>query len=273
MKKLLILCLSLILGIHVYGQVISSQDDFVLIDGYLYANKIGDSDKSIANSVYKPGSIFTFNYKYIDTTGKEMFFIIKKYGEWDFTETNRSDENVVKEFKLEVQNNNRFYRDLSFYQTNILYRINKNETTTGLIENEFNIWLHPPREYLFRILELNPFPYIKSPIAVGNSWEWKLQIGAQWGDKRWKEWSGNIENKYRYKITGKEELNTNFGSIECYVVESQAVSELGVTKLKSYFNERYGFVRLEYTNIDNSKIEMNLQKAHFQVIDDLKLGL
>ena len=273
MKKLLILCLSIIIEIHVYGQVISSKVDYVLFDGYLYANKIDESNKSVSNSIYKSGRVFTFYYKYIDSKGKEMFFIVEKNEEWDFVETKRSEENVVKEFNLEVLKNNRLYRDLSCYQTNISYKISKNETTTGLIENEFNIWLHPPRGYLFRILELNPFPYIKSPIAVGNSWEWKLQIGAQWGDKRWKEWSGNIENKYRYKITGKEELSTNFGSIECYVVESQAVSELGVTKLKSYFNERYGFVRLEYTNIDNSKIEMNLQKAHFQVIDDLKLGL
>jgi len=30
--------------------------------------------------------------------------------------------------------------------------------------------------------------------------------------------------------------------------------------LKSYFNETYGFVKLEYTNIDNSTIELILER-------------
>jgi len=141
---------------------------------------------------------------------------------------------------------------------------------TGLIENSKNIWLHPPRLKLFSILELNPFPNVKFPLEIGKSWSWNLKIGGQWGDKRWKEWSGNIENKYQYKIVGKEIMKTGVGSLECYVIEGQAESELGITKLISYFNKKYGFVKLDYTNIDNSKLEINLQGEEIQIINFFK---
>jgi hypothetical protein len=274
-RKTLVLGFFIFNGIISNGQMISHKDNYVLIDGYLYGNRIENSDKgtSVENRIYKPESIFTFNYKYIDNAGKEMFFIINNYGTWDFVETNQNEGNIIKDFKMEILNRNLRYNNPSFYQKGISFIIDKNITTTGLIENELNIWLHPPREYLFKILELNPFPYIKSPIEIGHTWEWKLKIGGQWGDKRWKEWTGNIENKYQYRIVGIEKLKTTLGTLDCYIVESQAVSELGITKLKSYFNERYGFVRLEYTNIDNSKIEMNLQNIQMQMIKFFKNSL
>ncbi len=111
---------------------------------------------------------------------------------------------------------------------------------------------------MFQILELNPFPYVKTPYSIGNEWKWVLDIGQQWGDKRWKEWKGNIHNVYYYKLVETTTLKTNLGNLKCLVIEGIAKSELGETRLKSYFNEEYGFVKLEYKNIDNSIIEFNL---------------
>ena len=110
----------------------------------------------------------------------------------------------------------------------------------------------------FTILELNPFPYIKAPYQAGTEWTWKLAIGGQWGDARWKEWEGNIINNYNYKILGEIPLKTELGSLKCLIVEGTATSDLGTTKLISYFNEDYGFVKLEYTNIDGSKTFLDI---------------
>jgi len=134
---------------------------------------------------------------------------------------------------------------------------------TGLIENSKNIWMHPPRMALFKILELNPFPYVKFPCEIGEEWIWKLTIGDMWGDERWKTWNGQIENNYFYKIVEKEKITTQFyENIDCWIIDATAKSELGETFLRSYFNEQIGFVKWEYINIDNSKIIFEIKKAN-----------
>ncbi len=55
--------------------------------------------------------------------------------------------------------------------------ISYTKEVTGAIENKMNVWIHPPRSNFFKILELNPFPYIKTPYKIGTKWNWKLQIG------------------------------------------------------------------------------------------------
>jgi hypothetical protein len=134
-------------------------------------------------------------------------------------------------------------------------------STSGVIENGMNIWMHPHRDKYFQILELNPFPFIQQPFETGHKWTWSLEIGDYWKDKRWKEWSGSITNTYQYEIIGKELLRTKIGDLECWVVEGVAQSEIGATGLISYFNEQYGFVKMDFINIDKSKVTMELISA------------
>lgn len=47
------------------------------------------------------------------------------------------------------------------------------------------------------------------------------------------------------------------GKLNCAEIRSVAKSDLGETSLTSYFNEEHGFVRLEYVNIDGSKMLIN----------------
>ena len=130
---------------------------------------------------------------------------------------------------------------------------------TGLVENERNIWFHPPRTFLFEMLELNPFPYIKFPIKKNRVWRWKLTIGSQWGDARWKEWEGAIVNHYKYRITNiNRPVTTALGTMNCTVVESRAKSRIGTTQATFYFEEKLGFVKYEYMNIDGSSLMIEL---------------
>lgn len=130
---------------------------------------------------------------------------------------------------------------------------------TGLVENERNIWFHPPRTFLFEMLELNPFPYIKFPIKKNRVWRWKLTIGSQWGDARWKEWEGAIVNHYKYRITNiNRPVTTALGTMNCTVVESRAKSRIGTTQATFYFEEKLGFVKYEYVNIDGSSLTIEL---------------
>ena len=112
------------------------------------------------------------------------------------------------------------------------------------------------------ILELNPFPYIRAPFEIGNKWSWTLKIGDYWKDNRWKTWNGSIENNYDYEIIGKEKLKTKIGEMDCWIIQSTASSEIGVTGLIGYFNEENGFVKLDYKNIDKSKLTIEIKEIN-----------
>jgi hypothetical protein len=180
---------------------------------------------------------------------------------WTFVDEEATDSLIVKSVVIDVVNGNPMSQFLPDYnQTVIAYELIEGIpfSMSGVIENEANVWMHPPREHYFKILELNPFPYIKAPYEVGTTWTWDLGIGSSWADERWKTWEGVIENTYQYEITDQVTLETDMGDLDCFVIESSAESRIGETALTAYFHPEYGFVRLNYTNIDGSKTNLVL---------------
>lgn len=235
-----------------------------------------DDDKySKDNKIYTIGKNFYYTY-YYENLKSEKFLIekgeeIKKEGYsifgWRFIEIAKQNDQTLKNIVLKPISGNPFEEQIPDYnQTGISYEYLMNNNlpltmeVTGAIENEVNTWTHPPRSSFFQILELNPFPYIKAPYKVGTKWNWKLEIGDHWSDKRWLEWKGGIENKYDYQITDKTMVSTKLGNLECFVIKAKAKSRIGETALISYFNPEYGFVKLEYKNIDGTKTVLELDK-------------
>lgn len=218
---------------------------------------------NVNNQVFKVGTEFLYNYKHIDTLGELYSFKIDPSDgiSWRYTAFKDVDSNTIKNVKISVLDGNPWpTRRPDYNQTVIQYEMEgwNGKSKTGVIENEANTWMHPPRQSYFRILELNPFPYIKAPYEIGTTWDWSLNIGAGWGDERWKTWQGSITNTYNYEITGYQTIDTPLGALECHVVKGKASSSIGDTYLKAYFNETYGFVILDYTNIDRSKTKLEL---------------
>ena len=185
---------------------------------------------------------------------------------WFFVSVDSINENTIDKviitvkFGLKPMN----FQNPDYNQTVISFnypQISGKETfnsTSGVIENEKNVWIHPPRDRFFRILEINPFPFIQAPYEIGNKWNWSLKIGSFWGDSRWKTWDESIENKYIYEIIDKKKIKLAIGEFECYVIQSTAKSSIGQTHLTAYFNMEIGFVKLEYTNIDSTKTILEL---------------
>lgn len=228
------------------------------------------------NAIFKDGRKIIYKYYYQNKEGEK--FLIKKGKEvlqpegystfdWEFIDFNKPDNETINAIILRPNLGNPFGKDMPDYnQTSISYEYlmhngkSFGREVTGAIENDMNIWIHPPRSNFFRILELNPFPYIKAPYEVGTNWNWKLKIGDHWSDKRWLEWKGGIENNYDYKITEKKNILTKLGNIDCYIIEANAKSKIGETELISYFNSEFGFVKLEYKNIDGTKTVIEIEK-------------
>ena len=241
---------------------LNDEGDGILVEKF--DSTIVDPNKYNQNNlIFKVGDRFKYKFEHFTPNGEKRYFQTKgkRRKKWEFVDENYTDSATVKFVTIEVANGNPmavYYPN--YNQTCLMYRLGSSEkfSISGAIENEANVWIHPPRDNYFRILELNPFPYIKSPFKIGTKWSWHLEIGDSWADKRWKTWKGRIENKYNYEISNTVILETALGEIECYIIKSTANSRIGETKLTSYFNPKYGFIKLEYTNIDGSKTNLEM---------------
>ena len=235
-----------------------------------------DKVYNINNIIYTIGKKFTYSYFYQNTKGEKFLIkgkeVLQPKGksiyDWEFVNLEKQDNESVSYLILKPSSGNPFEKYVPDYNQTVIgydYLMNNGQSLTmeltGAIENKINVWIHPPRDKFFAILELNPFPYIKAPFKIGTKWNWKLDIGDRWSDKRWLEWKGSIENNYDYEIKGKKNISTKLGNLKCYIVYAKAKSIIGETELISYFNPKYGFVKLEYKNIDGTKTVFELEKV------------
>ena len=259
----------------------AKKDYQIIYDEGLYVEKFdstntNDNRYTANNETYLAGNTLIYDYYYEDREGNKFKFEEEKgaseldYRErvnaWYFVPIDSLNERTINKIELKVRKGlspmNRNNPD--YCQTVISYdypQVNgerKFNSFTGVIENEKNIWAHPPRDRFFRILELNPFPFIQTPYEIGHTWEWSLGIGSFWGDERWKTWEGSIENLYIYEIVDKKKVDLAIGRLDCFLIQSKAKSAIGQTELLSYFNEEMGFVKLEYLNIDSTKTVLEL---------------
>ena len=256
-----------------------SAQQFTLDDLAITVEKFDSLNKdqnryNLDNEIYKVGKKFTFTYAYRDKAGRNMLMnkadTVSQNGmAWKLGPAEQRNDKSVSQIILSVVPGLMPFIQIfpDYNQTVIMYDFKLgdgsswNNEMTGVIENRKNLWLHPPRTGLFSVLELNPFPYVKQPLKVGAEWTWQLAFGEQWADKRWLVWKGKNENAIRYKVTGKSLITSKLGTLTCYVVESEAASALGSTKLVAYYNTKLGFVRLAYTNIDQSSLTLELQSV------------
>lgn len=58
-----------------------------------------------------------------------------------------------------------------------------------------------------------------------------------------------------------QNITTPLGNLECYIIAAKAKSRIGKTELLSYFSPKFGFVRLEYKNIDGTQTFIQLEKV------------
>lgn len=268
-------------------------------DEGIYGEKRITSDSikhkyTVDNISYKLNRAFIFDYYYLDNSGVRKKFIATKDESLDdnplnLTDYKNSTEKIIDKVKIEVTDNITMFIefDPDYTQTGIsIYYLdqkgnsddtlcdyfrkkhgNLNDTPcgdeiTGVIDNYKNLWIHPPRSYTFKILELCPFPFQYLDEKIKN-WEWNLKVGGSYLDPRWINHTGGaIQIKYLYTRSKDEVLQTTFGAIPCKVTNSIASSEFGnnimKTHLKSYYHPDYGFVKLEYNLINGAKLLMEL---------------
>ena len=131
---------------------------------------------------------------------------------------------------------------------------------SGIEESDTAVWIHPPRTNLYRKLELSPFPMVKYPLEVGNKWTWSLLIGSHYSVEGHAEWADTVNEEFvsNYRISKKVPLSTKLGVVNCFEIYSFTESNFEQTELKAHYSTDYGFVRLDYQNIDKGRMTFEL---------------
>jgi hypothetical protein len=278
----------------------------LISDGGIYVEKpdYSSTEKhrySRDNISYKLKTAFIFDYYYIDNSGRKKKFLLSKNetsvdNPRHLTDYQHLTDSTIDKIKLTVTDSVETFPnyDSTYTQTVISYAYiirnkktsdslcecfqRKGETprqflcsgvSTGVIDNAKNLWMHPPRQLTFKILQLNPFPFYYLDESVKH-WSWDLETGSPYLDPRWINYKEKIKIHFDYARQKDEIINSPSGKIKCKVTSGTGTSEFGNTVMKtsliSYYHPTYGFVRLEYVNIDGTKIV--LQLAEVEHIED-----
>ncbi|AHM61572.1 hypothetical protein D770_16590 [Flammeovirgaceae bacterium 311] len=224
------------------------------------------------NHLFKQGRRFTYRYYYLDKDGNKYLqkvdpkLSLDREKGWKLVPLSEKDSLTNDRLQLIVETdlqgvdaqtpgaNHTPFRWEYFAPAGQLHFLER----SSLVENRKNIWMQPPHARMFRILALNPFPFIQAPFQVGNIWVWRQVVAPHWSDLRWAEWKNPLTSHYSYTISREETIATAFGFLKCLVVEAEGRSTLGSTFLTLHYNTNYGFLKLQYLNIDGSRLLMEL---------------
>lgn len=221
-----------------------------------------EEDVDADNEIYKIGNVFIYDYEIIiDGEPHKLMHNSRSFArrQFELVPADTDSVGIEKIYLLilpseEGARSNENQTEIALLQGPAF----DSYSTTGAVENDQNVWIHPIRSGFFNSLETAPFPYIKKPIEIGAEWSDQMVIGDGWGDELWGDWEDELLLTYNYKITGKETVKLPIGELECYVIESTAKGDPIFTKLTSWFSEEYGFVKYEYELMNDIRVTMEM---------------
>ncbi|HNW99571.1 MAG TPA: hypothetical protein PKK00_14285 [Bacteroidales bacterium] len=124
---------------------------------------------------------------------------------------------------------------------------------TGVIENNIEIWLHPPRTKTLIKLEKAPFPEIKF-----NSKEWNETLVIPFGNYKEIGLSGSII-KWNYKIDSIKYIHDTI-PYYCSIKAVATSKKGGRNTLDAVFKADSGMVKLNYFFEDKSTVKFVLKE-------------
>lgn len=122
---------------------------------------------------------------------------------------------------------------------------------TGLVENNNNIWLHPPRQADLDVLQLSAFPYIK--LGAINNWKWELD--ASYASYQ------NVHLIHYYKKNKPRIYQSNLGDLKFVLVEAITKShKTKTTNSEFLYHDDLGFVKMKFFTIEDTTITLDIIK-------------
>jgi len=290
MKIVLLILLVFVLNGNLFAQELAL-DEGIYIEKPDYTSK-EKHRYSHDNISYKLNKRFIFDYYYVDAPGVKRKFLLSNNeasidNPLNLASGLQPTESTIDKIQLTITDSVETFPgyDSTYTQTVVSYAYmvkNKQASdslcacyqkkyaparqflcsgvSTGTIDNYKNLWIHPPRQFTFKILQFSPFPFYYRDEAVKH-WSWTVEVGGAYLDPRWVNTKENIKMRFDYERKTDEVVSCPFGKIKCKVTQATgtpASDALPKTYLKSYYHPAYGFVRLEYININGSKMVIQL---------------
>lgn len=140
--------------------------------------------------------------------------------------------------------------------------LNEELSTTGIYEEEECIWLHPPRQDAFSILEYSPWPHICFPVQENPGWNKEFIPGPNWINEKYNI-GRNTKLSFTYKNKGSVVQRLKFlnKEVTCWQIDAVSVKSEYPSSFSGLFNAEYGFIRMEFRNVDHSLITLELSQV------------
>ncbi len=207
---------------------------------------------NLDNTIYKSGSKFIYsihffkdNIEYIlELKGlrREPILVQKKDIDDDATRINKFILTVFKGTYKSILQDQTIIKYDYYYDDCPIGALSE---LSGIIEDERMIYLHPPRTSSgFSFFEVTPFPSINFPLELNKEWTGNLYIHDDM-KQYLKINESQIHSKYH--IVGKEQIRSKtMGVMDCFVIHCKSFAKGKIVSYcKYYFNEKFGFVKLD----------------------------
>jgi hypothetical protein len=226
--------------------------------------------------IFDQKKVFTYDAFFIEKSGdtltREILVLKGNEDPWQFQKTQTELEILYKPDSSALVN---FIYPLKAERERITRNLAKSKTkkswanytwlmtkeTTGKIENDTIIWLHPPRSNQYIYTYLSAYPEVRfNELKIGGNWQSKISIVKGFPNNE--EFIGTVTNNFIVK--DKLTITVAGNSIEnCWIIESSDKhSKLGESYSTFMFDEKYyGFIRMEFEYYNGVKIILNLKEV------------
>jgi hypothetical protein len=230
---------------------LEKQSSFKKLECYPLDTAVNDNLKRI----FKPCREFIYSAKYWDSEynliSDEHIWMMATGKSWD-VQPELQNELIIQydynESKVDIIRENGLNKEL-------LEREWSRIETTGVIETEVEVFLHPFRQNQYVFTEVVGFPEMRSPIKEGKTWTANLNIHEGWGD-----WE-NSTLKSTYQIIGLDSLELPFIKLEAWHVRVSTLAEFGNSKHDFWYNEEFGFVKMIIKNYEDQLLVFELEEV------------
>jgi hypothetical protein len=122
--------------------------------------------------------------------------------------------------------------------------------TTGIIENDKRIWLHPPRHNQYFLTEIAPFPDFRKKSKAGDQYSSITFIGSGFGP-----WDGK-KVKSSYSITTIDKVRED----SLWTIKAISEIEGKTNNCEFIFSKKSGFTSMSYLFFNGDSMTMKLEE-------------